>query len=112
MSAALGQVQTGEVTVAVQDARFDGIEVRAGDIIGLLNDRLTAKGPDSGTVVEELLRQMGAEEMEIITLYYGEPVTVEEANALKARLHALYPNQEIEIVAGGQPFYHYIVSAE
>ncbi|MEJ5199788.1 MAG: DAK2 domain-containing protein, partial [Anaerolineae bacterium] len=112
MTAALDQVQTGEVTVAVQDARFDGIEVHAGDIIGLLNDRLTAKGPDSGAVVEELLRQMGAAELEIITLYYGEPVTAEEAGALKARLHTLYPNQEIEIVEGGQPFYHYIISAE
>ncbi|MGC8782035.1 MAG: DAK2 domain-containing protein, partial [Anaerolineae bacterium] len=112
MTAALAQVQTGEVTVAVQDARFDGIEVRAGDIIGLLNDRLTATGPDSGAVVEELLRQMDAAEREIITLYYGEPVTAEEANALKARLHTLYPNQEIELVEGGQPFYHYIISAE
>ncbi|MCX7669763.1 MAG: DAK2 domain-containing protein [Anaerolineae bacterium] len=112
MSAALDQVQTGEVTVAVQDAHFDGIEVHAGDIIGLLNDRLTAKGPDSGAVVEELLRQMGADELEIITLYYGEPIKAAEANALKARLRTLYPNQEIEIIEGGQPFYHYIISAE
>lgn len=112
MTAALDQVQTGEVTVAVQDARFDGIEVRAGDIIGLLNDRLTAKGSDSPAVVEELLRQMHADELEIITLYYGQPVTAAEAEALKERLHRLYPNQEIEIIAGGQPFYHYIISAE
>ncbi len=112
MTAALDQVQTGEVTVAVQDARFDGIEVRAGDIIGLLNDRLTAKGSDSPAVVAELLRQMHADELEIITLYYGEPVTAAEAEALKEHLRRLYPNQEIEIIAGGQPFYHYIISAE
>lgn len=112
MTAALDQVQTGEVTVAVQDARFDGIEVHAGDIIGLLNDRLTAKGSDSPAVVTELLRQMHADELEIITLYYGEPVTAAEAEALKEHLRGLYPNQEIEIIAGGQPFYHYIISAE
>ena len=112
MTAALDQVQTGEVTVAVQDARFDGIEVRAGDIIGLLNDRLTAKGADSAAVVEELLRQMRADELEIITLYYGDTVTADEAQELKSRLSELYPNQEIEIIEGGQPFYHYIISAE
>jgi len=112
MTAALSHVQTGEVTIAVQDAHFDGIEVRAGDVIGLLNDRLTAKGADSAAVVEELLAQMGAAELEIITLYYGQSVTAAEAEALQARLRQQFPDQEIEIIDGGQPFYHYIISAE
>ena len=112
MTAALGHVQTGEVTIAVQDAFFDGIAVRAGDVIGLLNDRLTTKGADSNAVVEDLLGQMGAADLEIITLYYGQPVAADEAKALQARLRELFPNQEIEIVNGGQPFYHYIISAE
>ena len=112
MTAALGSVQTGEVTIAVQDARFDDIEVHSGDVIGLLNDELTAKGPDSTAVVRTLLDQMGAAEREIITLYYGQPVTAQEADALLAELSGLFPDQEIEIVSGGQPFYHYIISAE
>lgn len=112
MTAALSHVQTGEVTVAVQDAHFDGIEVHVGDVIGLLNDRLTARGADSGAVVEELLRQMHASELEIITLYYGQPVTEHEAQTLQARLRQQFPEQEFEIVNGGQPFYHYIISAE
>lgn len=112
MTAALGHVQTGEVTIAVQDAFFDGIEVRAGDVIGLLNDRLTAKGNDSDAVVEDLLGQMGVTDLEIVTLYYGQPVATDEAKALQARLSKLFPDQEIEIVNGGQPFYHYIISAE
>jgi hypothetical protein len=112
MNAALSSVQTGEVTVAVQDARFDGIEVRAGDVIGLLNDQLTAKGADSATVVKMLLEQMAAADREIITLYYGQPVSAQEAAALVTELSRLFPNQEIESVSGGQPFYHYIISAE
>ncbi len=112
MTAALGSVQTGEVTIAVQDARFDDIEVHSGDVIGLLNDELTAKGPDGTAVVRTLLDQMGAAEREIITLYYGQPVTTQEADALLAELSGLFPDQEIEIVSGGQPFYHYIISAE
>ncbi len=112
MTAALDHVQTGEVTVAVHDAHFNGIQVHTGDIIGLLDDELTATGPDSGSVVKKLLEQMGATNLEIITLYYGQPVSAAEADALHAELSALFGTQEIEIVNGGQPFYHYIISAE
>jgi DAK2 domain fusion protein YloV len=112
MTAALDNVQTGEVTVAVQDAHFNGIEIKAGDVIGLLNDTLTAKGSSSEEVVLKLLEQMGAAELEVITLYYGQPVSPEEAERLRARLNELFPNQEIELINGGQPFYHYIISAE
>jgi dihydroxyacetone kinase-like predicted kinase len=112
MTAALAHVETGEVTTAVHDADFDGIHVRAGDVIGLHNDALTARGDSSEAVVRELLAQMGAGNLEIITLYHGQPVAVTEAEALQAELRELYPDQEIEIVDGGQPFYHYIISAE
>ncbi len=112
MTSALGQVQTGEVTVAVQDAHFDGIQVRAGDVIGLLNDTLSATGSSAAEVVQMLLEQMGAADLEVITLYYGQPIAAPEALALQESLRELYPDQEIEVVDGGQPFYHYIISAE
>ncbi len=125
MTHALDHVQTGEVTVAVQDAHFDppasdspepqggaSVHVQAGDVIGLLNDTLTAKGASSEEVVGQLLDQMDAGSLEVITLYYGQPVTAEQAEALSAELSARYPDQEFEIVNGGQPFYHYIISAE
>ncbi len=112
MTAALGQVQTGEVTTAVQDAHFDGIQVRAGDVIGLLNDTLSATGSSAAEVVQILLEQMEAADLEVITLYYGQPIAAAEAHALQEALCELYPDQEIEVVDGGQPFYHYIISAE
>jgi DAK2 domain fusion protein YloV len=112
MTSALDSVQTGEVTVAVQDARFDGIEVHAGDVIGLLNDRLTATGANAEEVVTALLEQMDAASLEVITLYYGASVTADEAASLRESLRQQYSGQEIEVVAGGQPYYHYIISAE
>lgn len=112
MTSATKNVHTGEVTVAVQDARFDGIDVHSGDIIGLLNDQLTATGSSADEVVRHLLGQMDADSLEVITLYYGEPVTAQQAGDLRETLSDLYPDQEIEIVEGGQPFYHYIISAE
>lgn len=112
MTAAVRNVQTGEVTIAVHDAHFDGIQVRAGNVIGLLNDTLTATGPDAPTVTETLLQQMHAEDLEVITLYYGQPVTADDAKQLKQTLRKSYPDQEIDIIDGGQPLYHYIISAE
>lgn len=112
MTNALGNVQTGEVTVAVQDAQFSGVQVHAGDVIGLLNDQLTATGPTPEAVVQALLDQMAAADLEVITLYYGAPVNAAEAEAMLALLSEEYPDQEIECVDGGQPFYHYIISAE
>jgi DAK2 domain fusion protein YloV len=112
MTLALSTVQTGEVTIAVHDARFDGIVVHVGDIIGLVNDTLTATGGTSSEVVKQLLDQMDASNTEVITLYHGQPVTAEEARALQQELAGLYPDQEVEMVDGGQPFYHYIISAE
>jgi DAK2 domain fusion protein YloV len=112
MTAALGHVQTGEVTIAVQNAQFDDIQVHAGDVIGLLNDTLTATGATPAQVVQKLLEQMNAADLEVITLYYGQPVTAVEAQAVQETLRGAYPDQEIEIVDGGQPFYHYIISAE
>jgi dihydroxyacetone kinase-like predicted kinase len=112
MTAAAGSVQTGEVTTAVHDAQFDGIEVRVGDVIGLLNDTLTSTGSASDEVVKQLLEQMGASDLEVITLYFGQPVTAAVARKLQQELVALFPSQEVEMVDGGQPFYHYIISAE
>ena len=62
--------------------------------------------------MQTLLEQMGAADLEVITLYYGQPIAAPEALALQESLRELYPDQEIEVVDGGQPFYHYIISAE
>ena len=70
----------------------------------------------TGTTIEEvaqaLLKEMNSADREIITLYYGETVSESDANALADLLQEGWPDQEIEVIAGGQPHYHYILSAE
>ncbi len=112
MSEALGNVTTGSVTVAVNDAHFDHIEVKTGDIIGLVEGELVVKGDSVEEVVLGVLEHMDARDMEIITLYYGQDVSEEEANALAERVREAYPDQEVEVIYGGQPHYPYIISAE
>ncbi|MFB0535183.1 MAG: DAK2 domain-containing protein [Anaerolineae bacterium] len=112
MERAAGEVQTVEITIATRSVQLDGVDVKKGEVIGLLDDTLAASGSSPERVIEDVLRQMKAEEYEIITIYYGENVTQGEAEALAARISQDYPEQEIELVNGGQPHYPYIISAE
>lgn len=112
MERAAGEVQTVEITIATRSVQLNGVDVKKGEVIGLLNDTLAASGNSPEQVIEEVLRQMKAEEYEIITIYYGENVTRGEAETLAARISQDYPEQEIELINGGQPHYLYIISAE
>lgn len=112
MMRAAGEVQTGQVTTATRDAVLNGVAVQEGQIIGIHDGRLSLAGETVAQVVEALLRQMQVENLEIITLYYGADVSEEEAEALAAGVQEEYPEQEFEVVEGGQPHYFYIISAE
>ena len=112
MQAAASQVQTGEVTRAVRDATVQGIAVKAGDIIGLLNNSLVTTGSEPDQVASDLLERMGAADLEFITLYSGADMPDDRAHTFREQVQERYPNAEVELVHGGQPFYDYIISAE
>lgn len=112
MAEAARAIQTAEVTTAVRTVQINGIRVQEGKSIGLINGTLQVSGDSPEEVVRVALQQMGAGEYEIITIYYGESVTADRAQELADELAALYPQQEIELVDGGQPYYQYILSVE
>jgi dihydroxyacetone kinase-like predicted kinase len=112
MEQAAAGIQTAEITCAVRDARLNGIQVKEGQIIVLLNGVLELAGEDERAVIDEVLRRMAVGELELITIYHGEDVTAAEAQALAEHVGEVYPQQEVELVYGGQPYYRYILSAE
>ena len=112
MTTAAEHIQTAEVTVAVRSAQVNGLRVEEGQVIGLLNGELKAANATIEGVVERLLQQMRAKEYDIITVYYGEATTSAESQHLAAWIREHYPDQEVEVVDGGQPHYQYIISAE
>ncbi len=112
METAANNVQTGEVTVATRAIEINGLQVNAGQIIGLLDDNLSASGHTVEQVVWQLLDQMNVQSREIVTLYYGEEISSQQAEALAKAIRERFPSQEVEVVEGGQPHYHYILSAE
>jgi DAK2 domain fusion protein YloV len=112
MIATLEDVETGEVTAATRSATINGIDVSDGQTIGLHNGDLKVTGEEVDEVVIALLEEMNAAEGEIITLYYGNNTREEEADALAQALQEKWADVEIEVVSGGQPHYHYILSVE
>ncbi|MGD9315957.1 MAG: DAK2 domain-containing protein, partial [Anaerolineae bacterium] len=112
MAEAASSIETAEITRAVRSVQLDGMLVQEGEVIGLVNGKLAAKGDLPAGVALEALAGMNAEDYEIITIYYGEAITADQAQQIADHIMERYPEQEVELVDGGQPHYYYILSAE
>ena len=112
MEQAAHSVQTAEITTATRAAQINGVCVEEGEVIGLLDGELTASGSNLEEVVQEMLRQMNADEHEIITIYHGEGIADTAAQKVADEIQISCPDQEVELLDGGQPHYHYILSVE
>ena len=112
MSEAASTIETAEITTAVRSVQINGVQVEEGEVIGLVNGKLEAKGNSPEEVTLAALQKMRAADFEIITLYYGESVAADTAHELAAKIESEFPEQEVEVVDGGQPHYYYILSAE
>ncbi len=112
MTETMSAVKSGQVTYAVRDTSIDGKEIKTGDYMGIDDNGIKSVGTDIVEVVKELIREMSDDDSEILSVYYGSDVTKEDAEALVEVLEEEYPDYEIELHAGDQPIYYYIVSVE
>jgi dihydroxyacetone kinase-like predicted kinase len=112
MTAALRQVVTCEITNATRDSEFEGVHVRAGQFIGLIDDTLVVSGDNLQQVARDLLHKANTETYERITLYFGSDTTEPQARQLADTLAEDFSNQEFEVIHGGQALYPYIISVE
>jgi dihydroxyacetone kinase-like predicted kinase len=112
MQKAAERVQTIEVTHAVRDSRSNGVRVKKGDVIALINDKLEHAGKDYGTVVKQALEGIGANGYELVTIYRGLQATDSEADKLTQSIRVSFPDLEVELQPGGQEHYPFILSVE
>jgi DAK2 domain fusion protein YloV len=112
MTEAAQSIQTAEITTAVRSVQLGNVRVREGDYIGIVNGNLAIAGQHIDHVLDETLKRMKIEELEIITLYFGEGITAQAAEATARRIKGQYSHLEIQVVNGGQAHYAYIISAE
>ena len=112
MTEAMSLVKTGQVTYAVRDTHIDDKEIKEGNIMGIGDHSILAVGEDIAEITKETIRLMTDEDSELISVYYGEDISSEDAEALGEELQELYPDCEVEVYEGGQPIYYYVVSVE
>lgn len=108
---AIDMVTVGQVTYAVRETKLYGFDLKIGDIMGLDNKKILAKGEDVSAVTIELIEKLRSGE-EIITLYYGQDVKEEDAIKLQDAIKVMYPDCDVEIHYGGQPIYYYYIALE
>ncbi|MEO8397107.1 MAG: hypothetical protein ABI700_29200, partial [Chloroflexota bacterium] len=112
MTAILSSVITCEITTATRSVDLEGVSVRQGQWIGLINDVVVIAGDDITTLAREVLEKAGADKYERITLYYGSDTDEAQANALAQSLRNAFSEQDFEVISGGQALYPYIISVE
>jgi DAK2 domain fusion protein YloV len=112
MSTELENVKTGQVTYAVRDTMIDDKEIKQGDYMGINDEGISAVGGDVAEVAYQMIAAMADDSNELISIYYGEEIKEEDANALKQRIAENFKNHDIELQFGGQPIYYYIASVE
>ena len=112
MNEAAEAIIEGEVTYAVRDTQVDGHTIKTGDIMGISGKRIEAVGTDIVDTTVDLLNKLMTEETELVTLYYGEEASEEQAAKIAAKIGLERLDVEFEIQYGGQPIYYYFISVE
>jgi len=114
MTAALGDVKSGAVTTSVRDTTLNGLEIHSGDAIGLFDGEIVVSVPnaDIHQAAVELLGKMIDEDSELVTVYYGQESSEDDANKLEEAGLAIDEDLEFEIHDGGQPLYPILMSVE
>ena len=112
MQEAIKNVKTGQVTYAVRDTKIDDKEIHEGDIMGIGDQGILAVGQSVEDTTKEMLAQLVDEDSELISLYFGQDIQEEEAQAFAQSVEELYPDVDIDVHMGGQPIYYYVLSVE
>ena len=105
-------VKTGQVTYAVRDTRIDDKEIHEGDIMGIGDKGILSVGPSVEGTAKDMLAQLVDEDSELISIYYGQDVSEEDAENFAEEVAELYPDADIDMHFGGQPIYYYVLAVE
>jgi uncharacterized protein len=112
MNEAMANVSTGQITYAVRDTEIDGKAIAEGDILGIVESKITEVGKDIYRVCDDIISKMCKDDSELITILYGEGVEEAKLDELIEQLEKKYPDKDIQSYNGKQPLYYFIVSVE
>ncbi len=113
MEEAVATVKTVEITEAARSTQLQGLKIKKGQAIAIVDDEnLVAAGDNTAEVLFEALDKAGIESAEVVTVYYGADIEAAQAEQVVQKIRDKYPEKQVEMVSGGQPHYRYIVSLE
>ena len=112
MTDALKDVTCVEITTAVRDVELNGVDVKEGQLIGLVNGNLVASGVELEAILRSTMSALHDSDPELLTVFTGEDATTDSTRVLQTTAEELYPDAEIEVVAGNQPHYQFIIAVE
>lgn len=112
MNGAIEKVKSAQVTFAVRDTKSDGLDIKKGDFIGLTSKEIISAEKDLQSATLNLIKKLVDDESEIVSLFYGEDVSEEDANEMADKISEEFENIEVEVYYGGQPVYYYLISIE
>ena len=112
MKEAMGRVRTSEITYAARDSDFGGFKIHEGDYMVLADGQLFGTDRSLHSLLEHLAASDSHRKAEFINIFYGEDVTEDQAGEALSIFQKQCPDAEITLLAGGQPVYYYMISAE
>ena len=112
MKEEMTRVKTGQVTYAVRDTSLNGVEIKQGNIMGIGDSGILSVGEEVEDTAFSMVEELMDDDSELISIYYGEEIAEDAANALADRIMEAYPDVDVELHFGGQPVYYYVVSVE
>lgn len=111
MNSAIRSVKSGQVTYSIKDTKFDGVDIKANDYMGINGKKIVASNSDLAKTTKLLLDSLIDEDDELVTLIYGKDVSDEIVNDIKDYIENTY-DFEVEVVYGGQPIYSFFIGVE
>lgn len=108
----ISTVKTGSITYAVRDTEMDGMEIKEGNILGLIEGKIKEVGEDKFEVTNKVISDMVDENSELITVYYGADVNEEDVSSFISNLEEKYEDLDIQCYKGEQPLYYFFISVE
>lgn len=112
MTEELEHVVSGQITNAIRDTQIEGLEIKQGDFIGIIDGKIKVADKERLSTAIQTIQAMVTDESEIVTIVYGEEGSESEAAKIAEKVEELYPEMELEIHEGDQPVYPYFFSVE
>ncbi|MGV2393167.1 UNVERIFIED_CONTAM: DAK2 domain-containing protein [Campylobacter lari] len=104
-------VKTGEITTAIRNTKLNGINIKEGEFIAILDGKIKLCEETYLEAAKKLIKKTANSETQLITIYYGNEASELDAAELEDYIRR-YFECDVEIINGNQPNYFFVIGFE